>query len=121
MLNPNPPPPASEISRLVAASQLPTRTTAAAITAARLTSTSAFSTPVFRPVFSPSAPHTASNNSLFLFTFTAKAKPRSTPGLLRLRQLALEVIRNANGRSRDDLISVGIEDIPRHAESRGLH
>src|SRR5258705_1802703 len=50
-----------------------------------------------------------------------KAKPRSAPGLLRLRQLPLEVIRNADRRSRDDLISVGIEDVPWQAESRGLH
>src|SRR5258708_15976582 len=50
-----------------------------------------------------------------------KAKPRSAPGLLRLRQLPLEVIRNADRRGRDDLISVGIEDVPWQAESRGLH
>src|SRR5258708_1654812 len=31
------------------------------------------------------------------------------------------MVRNADRRSRNNLISVGIEDVPRHAESRRLH
>src|SRR5258708_12685420 len=91
---------------------------------------SASRTPVFRRTFSPTALNTTSNSNVF----QAKAKPRSAPGLLRLRlhgrhkpgkhvrkDEELEVIRNADRRGRNNLVAVGVEDVVRNAEVWRLH
>src|ERR1700757_5212091 len=78
---------------------------------------SAHRPPVFPPPFSPSALRTTSNNDLL-----PKNKAPVRAGAFEIKKtLPLEVIGDANRRCRKDLVPIGIEDVPRQAESWGLH